>query len=134
MKNLIFFVLVMTALLAGCKKDKSSTQSITGRWELRNILGAQVPNTPSTYKVGNGNIIEFTGTEFQDIKNGTVTSKRTYVIVKDSADIDGTSYTNALTYDNEQLKWYFKLTGDKLMLSIGPIASDGVTLTYQKVK
>lgn len=133
MKKLILYVLMTTALLAGCKKDKASPQTIIGKWELRNILGAQIPNTPSTYKAGNGNIIEFTAGEFQNIQNGKVTSKRTYVIMDGSAEIDGTSYNKALIYDNEKLKWYFKLSGDKLIMSIGPIASDGVTLTYQKL-
>jgi hypothetical protein len=134
MKYFILPFLIIATLLTGCKKDKASPQSIVGKWELRNILGAQVPGTPSTYKAGNGNIIEFTANGFQNIQNGKVTSNRTYVIVNALADIDGNSYSQALIYDNEQTKWYFKISGDKLIMSVGPIASDGVTLTYQWIK
>jgi len=135
MKNFIFPILMIAALLAGCKKDKeASSQSIIGKWEFRSMTGGQVAGSPSTVKAGNGNIIEFTDTEYQNTRNGTVVSKKTYVVVKDSANIDGTSYSNALIYDNESLKWYFSRNGDKLMLSIGSIALDGFTLTYQKVK
>jgi len=133
MKHLVLYFLMTTALLTGCKKDKASPQTIIGKWELRNILGAQVPNTPYTYKAGNGNIIEFTAGEFQNVQNGNVTSKRTYMIVDGHAEIDGNSYSKAIIYDNETLKWYFKISGDKLIMSMGPIASDGVTLTYQKL-
>lgn len=125
---------MLAALLTGCKKDKASSHSVVGKWELRNILGVQIANMPSVYKAGNGNIIEFTDTEFQNIQNGKTISKRTYVIVDASADIDGNSYSKALIYDNnEHSKWYFKISGDKLTMSVGPMASDGVTTTYQKV-
>lgn len=123
-----------SALLVGCKKDKESPQTIVGGWELRSILGVQVAGTPSTYKAGNGNIIGFNNSEYQNIKDGKVISKKTYVIIKDAAEIDGTMYTDALKYNDERLKWHYKITGDKLMLSIGSIASDGVTLTYQRLK
>jgi hypothetical protein len=134
MKNLILSLLVITALLAGCKKDKASPQSIVGKWELRDMLGAQVANVTPNYQAGNGNIIEFTATEMQRIESGKVTAKKNYVIIDESAEFDGTSYNKALVYDNEKLKWYFKLTGDKLMISIGSMAHDGATWTYQSVK
>ena len=133
MKYFLSFLLIATILVA-CKKDKASPQTIIGKWELRDISGGQVANVPSTYKAGNGNTIEYSSSEYKMMEKSKLILKKNYVIVQESAQIDGNAYTTALIYDNEKLKWYFKLTEDKLILSIGSIALDGVTMTYQRLR
>ena len=136
MKTFILFVFVATALLAGCKKEKALPQSLIGKWEERHVSGgqAQVPNTSPNTKAGNGYIIEFSETGFQRSQNGEITSQGTYKLMKDSVNIDGTIYNDALLFNNESLKRYVKVSGNKLMISIGSIAFDGMTVTYQRLR
>jgi hypothetical protein len=136
MKYLVLSIMIAVASLAGCKKEKELPQSIIGKWEVRHVSGGQVQvSNKSPYsKPGNGYIIEFSESRFKQSQNGNVTSEGTYTLIKDSANIDGNSYHSALFFNNETLKRYAKVSGDKLMLSIGSIASDGTTATYQKIR
>jgi len=131
MKNLTLAILLLAIVLTGCKKEKALPTSVIGTWELRDVLGTQVAGAPSTFKVGNGNIIAFTDTEYQRINDGNVTGKGTYKIVDASAEIDGNTFNKAILYDNQGRKWYFKISGSKLLISPGSMASDGFTMTYQ---
>lgn len=133
MKNLTFVILLLAVVSAGCKKEKALPQSIVGSWELRNLYGVQVPGAPSAFKAGNGDVIVFTDTEYQKINDGKVTTKGTYKIVNESAEIDGNSYSKALIYDNKGTKWYFKISGNNLLISVGSIAYDGFTMTYENL-
>jgi hypothetical protein len=66
MKNFTLAFLLLVAVLAGCKKEKALPTSVVGTWELRNVFGVQVAGAPSTFKAGNGDIITFTATEYQE--------------------------------------------------------------------
>lgn len=133
MKNLTFVILLLAVVSAGCKKEKALPQSIVGSWELRNLYGVQVPGAPSVFKAGNGDVIVFKDTEFQKLNDGKVTSKGTYKIITDSAEIDGTSYSKALIYNNQGIKWHFKISGRDLLISSGSIAFDGFTMKYENL-
>jgi hypothetical protein len=67
------------------------------------------------------------------MNDGKVTGKGTYKIVDASAEIDGNTFSKAILYDNKGMKWYFKISGSKLLISVGSIASDGFTMTYENL-
>ena len=133
MKNFILATLTLVIVLAGCKKEKALPQSIVGSWELRNVYGIQVAGSPSTFKAGNGDVIVFTDTEYQKMNDGKVTTKGTYKIVNESAEIDGNTFSKALIYNDQGMKWYFKISGKNLIISAGSIAYDGFTMTYENL-
>jgi hypothetical protein len=134
LKYFIISLFVVTSILTGCKKEQVLPQALIGKWELRDVSGSQVSNKPSALKAGNGDIIEFSDSQFQHFQNGKIISSGTYILIKDSTKIDGTEYADALIYNKENLKWYVKVSGSKLMMSIGSIALDGMTVTYQKLR
>jgi hypothetical protein len=136
MKNLYLIVITIATLLLGCKKEEEDTvdavnHSIIGKWELRHIMGVQVAGAPSTFAKGNGDIILFSDDQYQRFVNGQLVAEGSYTIVQESANIDGTSYNYAVIYGG--LKWYYNTSRNKLKLSIGSVASDGVTVTYEKI-
>jgi hypothetical protein len=133
MKKLHVLMLVLATLFFGCEKAKIEPESLEGKWELRHILGVQVADSPSDFEKGNGSTIEFSGNEYHITENGTVISKGTYVIVKESAEIDGTEYQNRIVFDNADQKIFIKLSNNKLLICRGSIAADGSTATYEKM-
>jgi hypothetical protein len=134
MKYFIIFFFIVTSILTGCKKERELPQSLLGKWEVRHVSGSQVATKPSALKAGNGDIIEFSDSQFQRFQNGKVISKGTYILIKDSTKIDGIEYADALIYNNESLKHYVNVSGNKLMISIGSIAFDGMTVTYERMR
>lgn len=133
MKNLHFLILIFATLIFGCGKDKIQPESLEGKWEMRHILGGQIQDAPSDFEKGNGNIIEFSANEYQRIEDGVVISKGTYAIVEESAEIDGTKYESKIVFDDSDQKIFIKVLGNKLLVCHGPTASDGYTVTYEKM-
>ncbi|MEH6305233.1 hypothetical protein RYH73_06235 [Olivibacter sp. CPCC 100613] len=133
MKNLHLLTLIFFALFFSCGKDKNRPESLGGKWELRHILGVQIKDAPSDFEKGNGNVIEFSANEYQRIENGTLVSKGTYAIVEESAEIDGTQYEHKIVFDDSDQKVFIKISGNQLLICLGPIASDGTTITYEKI-
>lgn len=128
-------MLVAIVILGGCEKEnkESDSQSVVGRWELRHILGVQIPNMPADYGKGNGRLIEFTDTEYKYIENGKVTYTEKYRLANESMEIDGTRYERVFYAGKNDFKNYFKITGKKIMISNGTQAADGTTRTYERL-
>lgn len=133
MKNVNLIILFVATLFFGCGKEKLQPESLIGKWELRRVLGGQIADAPSHYEKGNGNIIEFSALEYHRIDDGMVVSKRHYEIVEESAEIDGTEFTNRIVFDDTDQKVFINLSGNKLLICLGPIAADGTTSAYEKM-
>lgn len=138
MKILNLIVICLITLLFSCKDDTHDIQpdTLIGTWEVRHILGVQVANAPSVFPKGNGQIIQFSASEYQEINDGKVISKGSYKIVDEqAAEIDGTTYTQRIVFEDKSVDWkvFIKLSGTKLSLCYGSIAHDGWTDTYEKI-
>ncbi|MHA4894884.1 hypothetical protein ACXZ1K_09040 [Pedobacter sp. PWIIR3] len=134
MKNII--ILAIITLLFSCKKENEDMQpeNLLGKWEVRSILGVQVAGAPSQFAKGNGSIIEFSATNYKRIEGGKVITEGTYTIVDATADIDGNKYEKRILFDDEK-DWrvFIKFSGKQLLICNGSIASDGSTVTYEKL-
>lgn len=134
MKNkILLLVVVLSALIASCKKGSVQADALNGVWELRSLTGVQFANIPTNYTAGNANTVEFLGGQFKKVENRTLVTGGKYSIINASANIDGNSFTKAFTYDNSDLKYYFNASGTKLVISIGSVASDGYAAVYEKL-
>jgi len=135
MKHLILFMAFATVILSSCKKQnqEGNSQSIVGRWELRQIFGAQIPNAQTVFSKGNGRFLEFTETEYRYTESGKVTYTETYQLATESKEIDGNSYSRVFLAGKNNFKNYFKITGNKLMISNGTQAADGTTVIYERL-
>lgn len=135
MKHLILCMAVAAVILSSCKKENQggTSQSLIGRWELRQIFGAQVPNAQTVFSKGNGRFIEFTENEYRYIESGKVTYTETYQLATESKEIDGNSYSRVFLAGKNNFKNYFKINGNKLIISNGTQAADGTTVVYERL-
>ncbi|WP_457288187.1 hypothetical protein [Pedobacter sp. UYP24] len=132
MKNIIF--LIALTLLFSCKKGEISPETLNGRWEVRHVLGVQVAGEPSELDKGNGSIIEFSGENYKKIENGVVITKGTFKITNEYGEVDGNRYEKRIIYDDDtDWRVLIKISGNKLIICNGSIASDGTTMTYEKL-
>ena len=131
----------------GCKKstDRSSdrsSDSITGFWELREASAALNPILYK-YAAGNGNILDFTGTNYKIYKSGSVIKSGQFAVVQDTTVsisvclvIPKGQYTNRLIYDSNYAatKIFYQIGGDSLTFYSGCYACDaGHSEVYVRV-
>jgi hypothetical protein len=127
----------------GCKKvvDRSS-DSLTGFWELRETSGAMNPKTDK-YAAGNGNILDFTGSNYKIYKPGSVIKSGQFTIVQDATVSTSVclvfpagEYTSRIIYDSNYAatKIFFQVEGDRLTFISGCYAYDaGYSEVYERV-
>src|SRR5690242_8195264 len=101
------FLFILSLFIGGCKKNSDhSSGTITGTWELRETSAAMNPNT-SKYSPGNGNKLDFTGTDYKIYKSGQLIKSGQFTVIQDSTVEDYVclvlpkgQYTNRLIYDS----------------------------------
>lgn len=131
LKSIIYILLLS---FASCDKDEKFENNLDGTWELRHVKGIQIANMSPDFPPGNGYIIKIDGDTYQRLNKGAVLSNGTFAIIKDELEIDGTKFSYKLDFGNARdMDVYAKASGKKLILSIGSIASDGTTSTYEKL-
>jgi hypothetical protein len=137
--TLILFAILTPAIIVSCKKEAAQT-SIIGAWELREASG----QTTLTYPAGNGQIIEFTDTNYKTYFNGQLVKSGNYSIEVDSTvrqnvclEIPSAQFTNRLKFENDSSfsKTFMQLSPGKLILVSGCFAYDaGSFRTYFAIK
>ncbi len=135
MKLLILSLLITVSLLTACKKQnsESSSQTLVGRWELRQIIGSQIANAQTKFGRGNGRVVEFTETEYRNLENDKLTYADTYQLATASQEIDGRFFDQVFITGKYNFKNYFTIKGKMLTISNGTMAADGVTLIYERL-
>ena len=133
-------LLILTVSVAACSNNLYSdkeTNNLQGSWELRNIKGGfRQPNSPSDFEPGNGTIIKFDGDKFEMTdRKSTPVRTGTYSVINEPKVINGQEIAQKVVYTEEtgQNSQHFKLSGNKLILYVGEIASDGYEATYEKL-
>ena len=135
MKNL--FILCIAAALTistGCDKESPDFSGLQGTWELRHILGVQIAGAPSDFPPGNGHLVKFIGDTFEMHEQGKLMLSSAFNVKRDELEIDGERYSFKFVYQDSghEKAWHVKVSGNKLLMSLGSTASDGVTVTYEK--
>lgn len=129
--------LIMMIAASACKKDKTTSdqEALNGSWELRSVLGIQVPNVDPNYKAGNGNIFQFKNGAFKRYAAGKAIDSGSYTLRKNEMKINNNTATHQLQVESKVYATNtlnLKLGGDKLVIFDGVIAADGSESTYEK--
>lgn len=100
MKTKILVLLILPLLIACKKKDTEADMiSIIGKWELKTGISGST-GQKADYPSGNGNIIVFTKSNYQNYSDQKLIKSGTYKIVKEISMITNVM-GNRIIYDNE---------------------------------
>lgn len=139
-KNLTLFLLLLSAtVLFSCKKNESipAESTLNGSWELRSVLGIQVPGVSPNYQPGNGNVYVFNNGNYTIYMQGKIVDSGTYTIEKDIKPINNNTSTHSITLvskmNSRNDKLYLKLGENSLVIFDGVIAADGIEGTYERL-
>ncbi|MNK08696.1 hypothetical protein D3C87_266390 [compost metagenome] len=108
MKKALLILFVAVASLTACKKDKSDTEKLEGRWNLTKeysvytVNGAKVDEDTETYAVGEFYIV-FDGNNYQVFEDGDLDDSGTFTISDNVITInskDGGSDTNNIRWNS----------------------------------
>jgi hypothetical protein len=132
MKNILFFVLIISLGSLACKNaDVAVETGLNGKWELRTEnqgYSGKVIN----YAIGNGQTLIFSGNTYKIMAHDTVKKEGTFTVIKEVSQIYKTPGT-CIIYDNEtnKIKTFVEIDGNTLRIS--PDAYDGGYLSYQRI-
>lgn len=140
MKKLLTLMLISVAVLTlSCKKEKETTitaKDLSGSWELRSSFGGMIAGgIPPNYSPGNGSILKFTETDYQEFSKGQLMKSGTYTLSKEnfySSDV----LMYRIIYDGnvEAFKEYVEIVDGKLKVYDGMVSADGIEYVYQKIQ
>lgn len=103
-----------------------------GQWELRTLLGSQVPGIGPNFRSGNGSIWKFTNSAFERYDNGQLTSSGTYTLTKANTFNSGVPEDALILNQDTTLKFHFHIIKDTLTIYVGSIPADGYIAKYVK--
>ena len=135
MKNsLLVIILSLLILISACKKENRLESKLEGRWELRHVIGFLPPDRLGNRPPGNGEIYKFQGNNFERQTGGKITNSGTFSVSNEKSNhneklefkivLDGDKYDSSIP---------FKMTGEKLVLHFGALATDGAIETYARL-
>lgn len=142
MKNLFILSLSMFLLISvsSCKKEANES-TLEGSWELRRVDGGNVAGLKSDYAAGNGNILKFSGANYERYVEGKVVDRGTFKIEREKQKINNSESNFTITYNRgEQLTFASAMSKEPINLSskalvtfTGVIAADGFESHYVKL-
>lgn len=114
MKKLYLIISCTILFFNSCEKDVATSSLIKGEWELRTAINGST-GTPTNYSSGNGTVLKFTETNYENYSGGKLIKSGSYKIVKDISAIKKEVFDRIL-YDNEynSVKIFFKIENNKL--------------------
>jgi hypothetical protein len=122
---------------SGCKEDSMIIKSIEGEWELVRVTGSR---PVITYPAGNGNVLQFSASNYQLFENRQPVKSGTYTMVEDASAqtsvclvLGAGEYRNRIIYDNDynSPKKFIQISNDTLSILSGCFAVDaGSNLEY----
>jgi hypothetical protein len=124
MKRYILLV-IAAAMILSCKKHSISPANIFGKWELARRYGGNINPLDTTYKAGNGNILEFhSDSSFKQYDNGTLTLDGKF-------HMQGNQLYFIVSYADQPLYETVSISGSQLTVK-SPIPDVGTTV-YDKI-
>lgn len=126
MKRYVLLVLAL-GMIFSCKKNGNSPSvNIIGKWELARRYGGNIYPPDTTYKAGNGNILQFNrDSSYEQYENGILTIGGTFRLQGNLL-----YFYNAL-YGARQLYDVISISGNTL--TIKPTTPDIGTTVYDKI-
>ena len=136
MKKILWIILVAGTFTA-CKKSKVTTpalnNSLFGTWELHSRIGGNIMPPDTTYKPGNGNMLQFNAdSTYKSYTNGTLAYSGVFHIVRVADNSAKMMPDYAIYFDSD--------TSFKSMIAIGngqlilrPLIPDIGTTEYNKI-
>lgn len=148
MKMLLLTTLLWMVIpgIQSCQKDNTAdgtdiAGAIIGTWELRQTsggLGTQV----NDYPPGNGNMIKFTNTRYENYENGVLVKSGTYTVIDDASVNESVclefaegQFTHRIIYDNNynDTRVFVEIVQNKLNFISGCYSLDaGYSSIYEK--
>ena len=132
MKRIFYTSIIICLILsaAGCKK-KSAETNLSGTWELTHVNGIQVAGVNPDFETGKGNLLKFSGQNYEKYNGGQLVSSGTFSIKKEAeVAVNNTKANYSILFNNEKL--LVNLSSKKLVIFDGVIAADGIESTYNK--
>jgi len=120
--------LIIAICLSSCKKDKASSTSLIGTWELQKEVGGFAGST-NYYQQGKGNIRKFTSTHFENYGSGQLVESGSYKIVKNSISGNDQIIFNG---DSSPIKPIISIKDNQLMIS--ERVMDGSDMYYVRIQ
>jgi hypothetical protein len=131
MKTVTVVALLVLCALA-CTKPQPLSPYLFGKWEVRKTYGGFIIPPDSTYKPGNGNIMQFNAdSTYNHFTPAGLVAKGTFHI-RAGAFKNGTTTYDEIYFDNDtSARSLIILNGD--MLTLKPLIPDISTTDYQKL-
>ncbi len=132
MKRIFYTSIIICLLLsaAGCKKESAETK-LNGTWELTHIDGIQVAGVNPDFETGKGNLLKFSGQNYEKYIGGQLVSSGTFSIKKETeVPVNNNKANYSILFNNEKL--LVNLSAKQLIVFDGVIAADGTESTYKK--
>ena len=128
MKKFCLILILAGLSLASCKKEAKIAPGLFGKWELRS-QGGGFTGASTTYKAGNGNILQFNSeSTYKKYNKGELIGQGAFHIGKVAPYGD---LSTAIYFDNSQYGDYFTINGTHITL--GTVANDGTATDYQNL-
>lgn len=131
MKIFTLAALVAVCMLA-CKKPQPLSPYLFGKWEVRRTYGGFIIPSDSTYKPGNGNIMQFNSdSTYAAYQHNNLVSKGVFHVTT-NAFKNGTTTYDEIYFDNDSTgRSLIILSGD--ILTLKPLIPDISLTDYQKI-
>ena len=125
MKRYVLLVLA-AGMIVSCKKHGVSPVNVIGKWELARRYGGNINPPDTTYKPGNGNILQFNSdSSYEQYTNGTLTISGTFHM-----------HNSQLYFTNNAYAvepYYYTVTISGNSLTLRPLMPDIGTTVYDKI-
>ena len=149
MKKVIAFVFLTFSILGytSCKKQADSFKqenslpadsTLQGDWELRTLIGCQVPGCNPIFQPGNGQIWKFSDSTFKFYVNHTLVDSGVLIQGTDSC-LATNRVMNYFARKNDNNYYYyldklfFAFTNNQLVIYRGVVAADGTIEKYSRL-
>lgn len=130
----ILWIILASSCFAACKKNEVRLNgTLFGKWELHKRYAGNIIPFDTTYKPGNGNILQFNiDSTYKSFTNGTLTRSGVFHILKSSGE-RATPEPNVEIYfdNNTTAKSYVTISGT--VLTLIPLMPDIGTTQYDKI-
>ena len=147
-----YFILIIclgaiNIFFGSCKKDIAkvdniNANSIVGTWELRQAQNGMIPTIE--YSPGNGNILKFSDSAYENFTNGNLIKSGHYMLIRDTSVeaeiglvIPIGQFTNRIIFDSDftSRKTFIEISNNKLTFLSGFFPLDGGSnVLYERIK
>jgi len=125
-------VAMMALCMLACTKPQPLSPYLFGKWEVRKTYGGFIIPPDSTYKPGNGNVIQFNAdSTYNHYTLAGLVSKGTFHIRTGAFKNGATTYDEIYFDSDTSARSLIILSGD--MLTLKPMIPDISTTDYQKI-